>query len=287
MKRFSFLVVALLVMTTSAFAQFTQSNNAVETKSSFNGGNFFSKMSTDDYSRLFVGYNPVSADWKDLESQIKKMIPMENGLTVGYMYGKNVLKSLPLYVEFGANVGWIFGKHDDNESEGDYKVTTENSLNMFSLNIPVNVAFRFSFNDNKVAVTPYLGLNFRFNMAGTLKSTTVMSYYDEYEDENYKATQILTQNLFSSEELDTEDEDAWDVDGDEYDSTMKASTGMGDMAFKRFQVGFNVGVAVDFKSLHLGIGYVTDFSPIANSEIGDFDFVCKLGVPTISLGVNF
>lgn len=282
MKRFSFLVVALLVMTTSAFAQFTQSNNAVETKSSFNGGNFFSKMSTDDYSRLFVGYNPVSADWKELESQIKKSYPMENGLTVGYMYGKNVLKNLPLYVEFGANVGWIFGKHEDKESEDDYKYTLENSLNMFSLNIPVNVAFRFSFNDNKIAVTPYLGLNFRINMAGTMKSTQVVSGDDT------KVTTIVNTNLFSSDAQEPEEDDL-DIDGDvdEGKYTIEASVGMGDWAFKRFQVGFNIGVAVDFKSLHFGIGYVTDFSRIANYEENDYEFACKLGVPTISLGVNF
>lgn len=283
MKRFSFLVVALLVMTTSAFAQFTQSNNAVETKSSFNGGNFFSKMSTDDYSRLFVGYNPVSADWKDLESEIKKMYPMENGLTVGYMYGMNVLKSLPLYVEFGANVGWIFGKHEEKESDEYYKYTEESSLNMFSLNIPVNVAFRFSFNDNKIAVTPYLGLNFRFNMAGTVKTTGVAS------NDDAKVTTILNTNLFSSDAQYPESEDDWDIDGDvdEGKYTREASAGMGDWAFKRFQVGFNIGVAVDFKSLHLGIGYVTDFSRIANYEEKDYEFACKLGVPTISLGVNF
>lgn len=282
MKRFSFLVVALLVMTTSAFAQFTQSNNAVETKSSFNGGNFFSKMSTDDYSRLFVGYNPVSADWKELESLIKKSYPMENGLTVGYMYGKNVLKNLPLYVEFGANVGWIFGKYEDKKSDEYYKVTTENSLNMFSLNIPVNLAFRFSFNDNKIAVTPYLGLNFRINMAGTVKTTQVTS------DDETKVTTILNTNLFSSDAQEPEEDDL-DIDGDvdEGKYTIEASVGMGDMAFKRFQVGFNIGVAVDFKSLHLGIGYVTDFSRIANYEENDYEFACKLGVPTISLGVNF
>lgn len=282
MKRFSFLVVALLVMTTSAFAQFTQSNNAVETKSSFNGGNFFSKMSTDDYSRLFVGYNPVSADWKELESQIKKLYPMENGLTVGYMYGKNVLKNLPLYVEFGANVGWIFGKYEDKQSEDGYKQTLENSLNMFSLNIPVNLAFRFSFNDNKIAVTPYLGLNFRINMAGTMKSTEVLSGDDT------KVTTIVNTNLFSSDAQEPEEDDL-DIDGDvdEGKYTIEASVGMGDWAFKRFQVGFNIGVAVDFKSLHLGIGYVTDFSRIANYEENDYEFACKLGVPTISLGVNF
>ena len=70
-------------------------------------------------------------------------------------------------------------------------------------------------------------------------------------------------------------------------ATYEAKTGLGDAALKRFQIGFNVGVSVNYKKLHLGIGYVADFNRLANYEEDDYEFAYKLGVPTISLGIAF
>lgn len=286
MKRLSF-IVALLVIATGAFAQFAQSG-AVQSNApaNTNSGNFFSKMATDNYGRFYIGYNPISVDWEEHGKELKKQYPMDNGLTLGYMHGHNIVKSLPLYVEYGANVAWAFGKYEDKESdyEEGYKWKTENKLNMFSINIPVNLAFRLSFANNDFSVTPYLGLNFRINVAGTCKTTGIIEY--EYGDETFKGTEIVKYKLFSSDETDLNDEDAWDVDESDYEITREATAGMGDLALKRFQVGFNVGVAVNYKKLHLGFGYVADFNKLANYD-DDYVFACKLGVPTISLGVAF
>ena len=286
MKRLSF-IVALLVVATGAFAQFAQSG-AVQSNApaNTNSGNFFSKMTTDNYGRFYIGYNPISVNWEEMGSMMKKVFPMKNGLSLGYMHANNIVKSLPLYVEYGANVAWTFGKYDDKESGDGYSSKTERKLNMFSVNVPVNVAFRFSFANNDFSVTPYLGLNFRINLAGTCKETVINKM--EYGGESYKSTAIVKYKLFSSDEIDLEDdEDAWDVEESDNEVTMEATTGMGDLAFKRFQVGFNVGVAVNYKKLHFGFGYVADFNKLANTDVDDNNFACKLGVPTISLGVAF
>lgn len=286
MKRLSFIVV-LLVIATGAFAQFVQSNpTQTNTAANTNSGNFFSKMTTDNYGRFYIGYNPISVNWEEMGSMMKKVLPMKNGLSLGYMHANNIVKSLPLYVEYGANVAWTFGKYDDKESVDGYSSKTERKLNMFSVNVPVNVAFRFSFANNDFSVTPYLGLNFRINLAGTCKETVINKM--EYGGESYKSTAIVKYKLFSSDEIDLEDdEDAWDVEKSDNEVTMEATTGMGDLAFKRFQVGFNVGVAVNYKKLHFGFGYVADFNKLANTDVDDNNFACKLGVPTISLGVAF
>lgn len=284
MKRLSF-IVALLVIATGAFAQFAQIG-AVQSNApaNTNSGNVFSKMATDNYGRFYIGYNPISIDWEENGKELKKMFPMKNGLSLGYMHANNIVKSLPLYVEYGANVAWMFGKYDDKESGDSYSSKTEIKLNMFSINVPVNLAFRFSFANNDFSVTPYLGLNFRINLAGTCKSTAIIK--EEYYGEPYKSTAIIKYKLFSSDETDFEDDDAWDIEESENEVTMKATTGLGEFAFKRFQVGFNVGVAVNYKKLHLGFGYVADFNKLANYDDDD-EFACKLGVPTISLGVAF
>ncbi len=286
MKRLSF-IVALLVIATGAFAQFAQSG-AVQSNApaNTNSGNFFSKMATDNYGRFYIGYNPISVDWEENGKNLKKMFPMKNGLSLGYMHANNIVKSLPLYVEYGANVAWAFGKYDDKESDSEegYYWKTENKLNMFSINIPVNLAFRFSFANNDFSVTPYLGLNFRINVAGTNKMTSINEY--DYGDDTFKRTEILKYKLFSSDETDFDDDDAWDIEESENEVTKETTTGMGDLAFKRFQVGFNVGVAVNYKKLHFGFGYVADFNKLANYD-DDSEFACRLGVPTISLGVAF
>jgi hypothetical protein len=280
MKRLSF-IVALLVIATGAFAQ----SGAMQTNTSESRyyGNIFGKMTNDNYGRLYIGYNPINADWEEEgESDWEDMYPMNHGLTLGYMHASNIVKSLPLYVEYGANFAWAFGKYDDKETYNELSWKMENKLNMFSINVPVNLAFRFSFADNSFSVTPYLGLNFRVNVAGTTKQSLISKYKDG--DATYTSTQIVKYKLFSSDETDLEDEDAWDIDKSGNETTREATTGMGDYAFKRFQVGFNVGVAASYKRLHFGIGYVADFNNLVNY---DDDLECKLGVPTISLGITF
>jgi hypothetical protein len=286
MKRFLYVVV-LLVIATGASAQFVQSNvMLVNSPTSTNSGTGLEKMTTDNYGRFYIGYNPVSVNWEENEKELKKIFPMENGLTLGYMHGHNIVKSLPLYVEYGANVAWIFGKHEDKIIEGEYSLKDEFKLNMFSINVPVNLAFRLSFANNDFSITPYLGLNFRFNVAGIWK-TAVNNIYEDYNGEVIKEKVIMKHKLFSSDETDLNDIDIWDIDDYGNEIISEATVGMGDNAFKRFQVGFNIGVAVNYKKLHLGFGYVTDFNKLADFEEEDVYSHCKLGVPTISLGVAF
>lgn len=251
MKKFYFfLVIAMMAAATSASAQFVQSGANNQSSNNNQGGNFFSQMSTDNYSRIYFGYNPTKIKWEDHQSDNEKSFPLQHGISLGYIYGANIVDSLPLYLEFGGNFQYSFGKEED---ENDYASNTC-KLNMYSLNVPVNLAFRFGFNDNKVEITPYLGLNFRVNLAGNIKTET--EYESDYADS------------------DTTDRKLFD-DSDEE---------MGKSAFKRFQVGFNVGVNLAFSGFNIGIGYTTDFNKICSAS-DKYDG--KLGVTTISVGFAF
>ena len=103
-----------------------------------------------------------------------------------------------------------------------------------------------------------MGLNFRVNVAGNIKYEGVVENYygDDEWDEEY--------NIFNHEE-----------------------DGFGDYSFKRFQVGFNVGVNFSYKAFNIGVGYVTDFSKIGNWNDDEDKVNGKLGVTTLSLGINF
>jgi hypothetical protein len=125
---------------------------------------------------------------------------------------------------------------------------------MYSLNVPVNLAFRFGFNDNKVEITPYLGLNFRVNLAGNMKTEY------EYENDYYSDSDSIDRKLFD----DSKEE-------------------MGVNAFKRFQVGFNVGVNFAFSGFNIGVGYTTDFNKICDA----YGIDGKIGVTTLSVGFAF
>ncbi|MBO5801074.1 MAG: hypothetical protein J6R16_02230 [Alistipes sp.] len=255
MKKFYFfLVIAMMAVATSASAQFVQSGANNQSKNNNQSGNFFSQMSTDNYSRIYVGYNPTKIKWEDYQSEFEKLFPMKHGISLGYIYGANIVDSLPLYVEFGGNFQYSFGK---DESEGDYE-SYKYKLNMYSLNVPVNLAFRFGFNDNKVEITPYLGLNFRVNLAGNMKIE--YEFEDDYYGESYSDSADI--KLFDSDEE------------------------MGNI-FKRFQVGFNVGVNLAFSGFNIGVGYTTDFNKICSVDQDNDDLGGKLGVTTISVGFAF
>ena len=256
MKKFYFfLVIAMMAVATSASAQFVQSD-ANYYGNNNQGSNFFSQMSTDNYSRIYVGYNPTKIKWDDSQSLLEKLFPLKHGVSLGYIYGANIVDSLPLYLEFGGNFQYSFGKEEYEEEDEYYYESYEYKLNMYSLNVPVNLAFRFGFNYNKVEITPYLGLNFRVNLAGNMKLEYEIE--DDYYDESYS---------------DSTDVKLFD-DSDEE---------MGDSAFKRFQVGFNVGVNFAFSGFNIGVGYTTDFNKICDAYGTDG----KIGVTTLSVGFAF
>lgn len=262
MKRLYYLlVVAFVAMATNASAQFVQSSGEQNSMSTTNSGasNFFKKMPSSDYNRFYIGYNPTKITWEDDQSYWEDLLPFKHGVTVGYLHASNLVKNVPLFLEYGANFMYSFGKDSFSEEDYDYDLTCTTKMSMYSLNVPVNLALRLSFNNDKIALTPYLGLNFRVNVAGNRKLIAELDS-DYYGND----TETVTQKLFDSSDSD----DA-----------------LGDNAFKRFQVGLNLGVGLTFNSFYIGVGYVTDFSKIANYD--DDDYVGKLGVTTLSLGIAF
>lgn len=222
---------------TTASAQFVNSGNAGVSKS----GTGLSAMSTDDYNRFYVGYNPVKINWENYQSELEEAYPLTQSLTVGYLHASSLSGNIPLFLEYGANFQYSFGKEkEDGEEWG---------INMYSVNVPVNLAFRLQFND--VALTPYIGANFRVNAAGTYKY--------EYEDWDGE-TESEKVNIFD------DSDDEW-----------------GDGTPKRFQAGLNVGVGFSYKALYLGVGYVSDFSKVFDYE----EMEGKIGVTTLTVGINF
>lgn len=94
-----------------------------------------------------------------------------------------------------------------------------------SLAVPVNVAYKFNIND-KFAIKPYVGLGLKLHVIG--------KYTLELDDEKKSL------NWF----------DKKDMDGD---------------AYKRFQLGWHLGVAFQYNRVSLGVDYGTDFIQFAKN----------------------
>ena len=117
--------------------------------------------------------------------------------------------------------------------------TMDYSETLLGLNIPVSLVYRINVSDN-FAISPNFGFNFRLNLLGKGKVEA------EGESEDW--------NLFDDDD-------------------------MGDDAYNRFQVGWHIGVGFDYKALHFGVDWGTDFNEIAEET--------KLRTTYVTLGWNF
>lgn len=254
MKRFQLLLTAcLLLMATTASAQFSNTGGSGSKSKS---GSVLS-MDTESYNRIYVGYSPFNAKCSDNNYKDLKM----NGFTAGYLHGFSLSEKLPLFLEVGGNIQYFMGKVDSEIEEYDpyydvfYVTETKSKYSLLSLNIPVNLAYKFSFADNTLGVTPFVGLNFRANLMGKEKR----------EPSSTGGSESTDYNLFD-------------------DST---ENGMGDAAWKRFQVGFNAGVNLNYKAFSLGVYYTADFMPISKPKDENKEVKYNVGITTISLGFLF
>ena len=110
---------------------------------------------------------------------------------------------------------------------------------ILGLKIPVSLVYRLNINEN-FSISPLFGFDFRLNLMGKGK------YEYDGESEDW--------NLFDDDE-------------------------MGGEAYKRFQAGWHIGVGFDYKALHFGVDWGTDFNEIAEET--------KLRTTYVTLGWNF
>lgn len=255
MKKFYLLAVVLLAMATSASAQFVQSTTTQPAQS--NTANYSSAlagMSTAEYARFYGGYNIVGIEWSDYQSELEKVIPFQKGFTLGYLKATNAVENMPIFLEYGANVMYSFGEESETYYDDYYDYNEKVSINMISVNVPINLSLKYELNNN-LSVAPYVGANFRFNIASTMKREVEVDGGDTYSES------------FDIDMLDDSDDEA------------------GEIAAGRFQLGLNYGVGVNYNNIYIGIGQTTDLSNIIDSE--DEEMTGKFGFTTISVGINF
>jgi len=101
-------------------------------------------------------------------------------------------------------------------------------FNLVSLSIPVNISYRLSLCNGKMHLAPYAGIYFRGNLFGQDKY--------EYDGDSEKA------DLFSKDDM-----------GEDY-------------VWKRFQMGWQGGLAFDFNKFFCHVGYTYDFLSLTKNN---------------------
>lgn len=121
-------------------------------------------------------------------------------------------------------------------------------ITLHSLNIPLNIGYKHFFNE-KVSIMPFVGINLKGNIAGTWKlGNEEIDMFDEDEIEEFA--------------------EYADLDAD-------------DLVWKRFQIGWQIGVGLNFNSFYAGVGFGGDLSKLAEESFE------KLKTTSITVGLNF
>lgn len=262
-----FLTLALAAAVTTASAQFANTNESTGSApaSTNNPGRSSLVKDTDDYSRIYLSYTPLNFQTDVSGAEDFKM----TGISLGFTKGINLAQNLPLFIEVGGNITYAFATQDYADRNLKTDDGIEYKYSTLHLKVPVSLAYRFSFKQKKAfSVTPYLGLNLRCNIFGQNKFT-----FSDFEKSSY------------SRKYDTEAE-FWKENNPEESGVRektdlfdKTEMGGKDAKWKRLQVGWQIGVAIDYKKLHIGISYGSDFSEIFKKT--------KIHTTNIMLGVNF
>ena len=239
-------VAALLAISSSANAQFTNASSS---------GGSATSASSEGWSSFFVQYNPskVVSDVDGAEDL------SFTGITAGFSKAFAIAPSTPIYLEAGLAVQYSFATWnwiDDLKmlKKNDY-CDPEEKFSMFSAKVPVSLTYVWDLPNSSISLAPFAGVDFRFNALGSMKTEKNMkSGYtiddDDWEDNFGK----IKKDVFDKKDM-----------GDE------------DATFKRFQIGWHIGLNAYFnKQYYVGISYGSDFSEIRKKT--------KVNTTSITLG---
>ena len=163
-----FLTLAICLLTVASQAQIVSSRSRSITTQA---------ADYPDYQRVHINYAPV-----DLGGDYGKHSDYSlSGIELGYAKGTSISNTMPLYVEYGANLHYAWDSIDDEDETM--------TLSCLNLNVPVNLVYRYNIG-NGMYLAPYAGLHARVNILATEK------YEDEYYDES------KTINLFDKDDVD-------------------------------------------------------------------------------------
>lgn len=199
------------------------------------------------YNLIGVSYDNTHLGGKNYEFKDGKSMSL-NGFGIEYTHGFGLSSVQPIYLELGFKWNMGFGS---STWEDDYEYEKE-LYQMMRLNVPVSFAWRFAADDS-FSITPYAGIDFRFNAMGRMK--------EEYIDGH--KTDGKWESLFDEKKMGKN----W--------------------TWNRFQMGWHIGVRAEYSRAFLGISYGTDFIHAFSYNKYKEDKHVSTGNLAITLGYRF
>lgn len=165
------------------------------------------------------------------------------GLSAGYDYGIHLTRDLPLFVEVGARVLYGFGKYRFDDYDDDYDYDYDYDPDEFE------VKNRLLALDVPVAAT------YKFSFSNGLAVAPYLG--------------INLRGLLMAQG------EAWGEKISWFDKKELSD----DETWSRFQVGWRLGVGLNYKRFYFGVGYGKDFTELCKKT--------KMSTTTIALGYTF
>lgn len=236
MKKLS-IIAGMLLIATSASAQFANSN-ATKNTISTQGAN-------ESYNRFEISFNPTMVALDDYEIDGEDELTL-NGFTVGYLRGISLSKNIPLFLEVGGRINYAWWSETEEGEYNDYDVELKQTISYLNISVPVNIAYKIAFQNSNISVTPYTGLALKANLLGnyTVKAEVSDGYDSEDEEE--------TSSFFDKDEVGK------------------------DLLWDRVQLGWNIGAGVNFNKFYLGFNYGVDLTGLAK-KISSSNYAVTLG----------
>ena len=249
--KFLALVAAMMISTTS-FAQFSQSKNFSNSSNEISKG----------WNSLYVQYNSIGTSYSlssfndrydDYGDEYQKAIDNSgfseklNAFSIGYNRAINLTPSTPLYLEVGAALQYAFYSDDYSDDYSNYYYKFTGS--MLTAKVPVSLLYHVAIPNSDFAIEPFAGIDFKYNIIGTAKAKSENTY-------NNKTYEEKIDNIF----------DKKDCDGHQAN---------------RFQAGWHVGANFVYKKAFIGISYGQDFSKFHD------DIDLKFNTLSATLGCRF
>lgn len=153
-----------------------------------------------------------------------------------------------MFVEAGANIDFLFGSRTEKEAGWELTQKTQN----INLQVPVNFVYRFNITEG-VSIDPYAGLNFKLHFSERMR-------------------------------LDSGDETGkWESVFDDGEDAMDGK----DNTWNRFQMGWQIGVGLNYEKYYLGVQVGTDFIPAYSHKFDHGTEKVNTTNVKVSLGYTF
>ncbi|TFU93659.1 hypothetical protein E4T81_06790 [Barnesiella sp. WM24] len=206
-------------------------------------------MNAQDYNRVALSYDYTGLSFnKEMDFFYTEKAETLGTNGFGLNYTHGFGVANNMFVEAGANIDFLFGSRTEKEDGWEETLKTQN----INLQVPVNFVYRFNITEG-VSIDPYVGLNFKLHFSERMR----------FEDE--------------------EETGKWESVFDDGEDAMWGK----DNTWNRFQMGWQIGVGLNYEKYYLGVQVGTDFIPAYSHKVNNVTGKVNTTNVKVSLGYTF